>query len=85
MDDLLVRCADFFDATIAQLECDSIEGLNFGLSLDLVERIAMGRVTNAETIDGKCTVTCCKRSIDIAVVVVVIVQIPVPATWSASS
>lgn len=80
VNDLFVRCANLFDATIAQLQCYGIEGLNFGLSLDLVEWITVGRVANAETIDGKCTVTSCKCSIDIAIVIVVIVQIPVSAT-----
>jgi hypothetical protein len=78
MNDLVVG-TDFVNLTITDLGGDFVQSLNFSLGLDLVERIAMRRVANAQTVDCQSTVACGKSSVDVAVVVVVVAQIPVAA------
>jgi hypothetical protein len=85
VDHFVVRFADFWDAAIANLGSNGVQSLNFGLGLDLVEWVAVGRVANSKTIDGKRTVSGCECSVDIAVVVVVVAYIPIPAYIQPSS
>jgi hypothetical protein len=79
VDHFVVRFADFWDAAIANLGSNGVQSLDFGLGLNFIEWVAVGRVANSKTINCKRTVSGCECSIDIAVVVVVVAYIPIPA------
>lgn len=77
MNNFLVRLADLRNFTIAKLRSHSIQGLNFGLRLNLVEGVTVSRVANAKAVDRECAVASSEGGVDVAVVIVVVVQIPV--------
>jgi hypothetical protein len=85
VDDFGVRRADFWNTAVAELGSHSVEGLNFGLSLNLVERVAVGRVANTETVNSERAVASRKSIVDVAVVVVVVAQIPIAAELVSTS
>jgi hypothetical protein len=84
VNNLLVGVADLWNLTVANLLRHLVEGLNFSLSLNLVERVAMGRVSNAKAVDGQCAVAGCERRVYVAVVVIVVAQIPVTSLFVSS-
>lgn len=72
VDDSVIGLADLWNSAVAKFRGYCVESLYFGLRLDLVEGIAMGRIADAQAIDSQCTVSSFKCSVDITVVVVVV-------------
>jgi hypothetical protein len=77
MDDLLVCATDFRNRAVAKFGRNSVQGLDLGLSLDLVEWVSVRRVADSKSIDGECAVPRGERGVHVAVVVVVVGEIPV--------
>lgn len=77
VNDFLIRAGDLRNGTSADLLGDLVERLNLSLSLDLVEGVAVGGVTNTKTINGKSAVASSGGCVHVRVVVVVVRQVPV--------